>query len=419
MAGNFGCDVIVIGAGVAGLAAARGLAEAGLSVVLLEAAARVGGRVRTVRLAGSSLPVETGAEFVHGRPPELLELIEEAGLTLFERGGAFYSFEDGRLRETEWEESAFDVLDELPEESDMPFNRFLQQKKLPPKVAARVTDYVEGFNAADARVIGTAALRKQQQAEEAIEGERVFRIREGYDRVPLFLLDRFLAADGQVHLDTRVTEVKWSRGEVLVQTGNAAVGEVRARRVVVAAPLGVLKVDGIKISPLPDAAMKAIDGLAMGPATRITLVFRERFWEAVAPGLSFLFASGEPISVWWSASPEDSPTLTGWIGGPHAAHGPAGEALRDAAVAALGKVFGREDLDSLLLDWCTHDWQRDSLTLGAYSYVPVGALEASEALAQAFDDTLYFAGEHTDITGQWGTVHAALRSGMRIVRQIR
>jgi len=247
----------------------------------------------------------------------------------------------------------------------------------------------------------------------------VFRIREGYDRVPLFLLDRFLAAGGRVHPDTRAMEVNWRRGGVLVQTGNPAVREIRAQRVVVAVPLGVLKVDGIRISPLPDAAMTAIDGLAMGPATRITLVFRERFWEDAAPGLSFLFASGESVSVWWSASPEDSATLTGWIGGPRAAHGPAGEALRDSAMATLRTVFGREDLDSLLVDWQTHDWQRDSLSLGAYSYVPVGALKASEALAQAFEDTLYFAGEHTDVSGQWGTTHAALRSGLRVVQQIR
>ena len=98
MADKFDSDVVVLGAGVAGLAAARGLAEAGLQVVLLEAGARVGGRVHTVRLAGSDLPVEVGAEFVHGRPPELLALIEEAGLTLFEREGKFFSFENSKLK---------------------------------------------------------------------------------------------------------------------------------------------------------------------------------------------------------------------------------------------------------------------------------------------------------------------------------
>lgn len=411
-------EIIVVGAGIAGLAASRGLAEAGRQVVLLEAAERVGGRVRTVRLAESGLPIEEGAEFVHGRPPELLRLLDEAGLTLFEREGNFYSFENGRLRETEWEESAFEILEELPEEGDMPFNRFLERKKLSPEKAARVRDYVEGFNAADARVIGTAALRRQQIAEEEIEGERVFRIREGYDRVPQFLLDKFLAAGGKIHLNTRATAVDWKPGEVRVLKANPEYPEIRAQRVVMAVPLGVLKTEAVKIAPLPGTAANAIHALAMGAATRITMLFRERFWEQAAKGMSFLFAAGEPVSVWWTSSPDDSPTLTGWIGGPKAATGPSGEALRDAAVDTLAKVFARDDVSDLLVDWVAHDWQRDPLSLGAYSFAPVGAVEASDALAQSFDDTLYFAGEHTDVSGQWGTTHAALRSGIRVVQQV-
>jgi len=108
-----------------------------MKVVLLEASGRVGGRVHTIRLAGSDLPVEVGAEFVHGRPPELIALIEEAGLTVFEREGEFFSFEDSRLKKTDWEDSAFDVLDKLPEEGDRPFAEFLAEQKLPEKVAAR------------------------------------------------------------------------------------------------------------------------------------------------------------------------------------------------------------------------------------------------------------------------------------------
>jgi len=416
MVNEFDCDVVVVGAGVAGLTGARGLAEAGISVVLLEAAERVGGRVHTVRLARSNLPVEAGAEFVHGRPPEMIAVAEEAGLTLVERQGKFYSFENGRLGEAEWENSAFEVLDKLPEQGDQPFSEFLASQKLPEKTAKRVTDYVEGFNAADARLIGTAALRKQQRAEEGIEGERIFHVLEGYDRVPLFLLDRFLAAGGRAHLKTPVTEIRWKRGEALVRTTNATVAEVRAPRVVVALPLGVLKAGTVAITPMPEKAAEAIRKLAMGSATRITQVFRERFWEEAALGLSFLFAAGEALPVWWSPAAE-SAVLTGWIGGPRAAQVPTGEALRDAGLATLEKIFGREDLAALLLDWNSHDWQSDPLSLGAYSYVPAGAMEASDALAEPVEDTLYFCGEHTDTTGQWGTVHAAMRSGMR-VRQL-
>lgn len=281
-----------------------------------------------------------------------------------------------------------------------------------------MTDYVEGFNAADAKVIGTAALRKQQQAEEAIEGERIFHIQEGYDRVPLFLLDQFLASGGRAHLEAAVPAIEWKRGEALVRTANAAVAEVRARRVVIALPLGILQAGTVAVLPMPDAAEKAIAALRMGSAARITLVFRERFWEQAAPGLSLLFAAGEAVPVWWSPA-EESAALTGWMGGPRAAAGPVGEALRDAGLAALGKIFGREDLDSLLLDWNSHDWQGDPLIRGAYSYAPAGAVGASDALAQPFEGTLYFCCEHTDTTGHWGTVHAAMRSGMRVVEQIR
>jgi monoamine oxidase len=411
-------DVVVLGAGVAGLAAARGLAEAGLRVVLLEAAERVGGRVHTIRDAESDLPVELGAEFVHGRPPELIALIEEAGLTLFEREGEFYSFENGRVHPSDWEDSAFDVLDKLPENRDQPFAKFLAEQNLSEKVATRARNYVEGFNAADANVIGTAALRKQQEAEDAIGGDRMFRIREGYDRLPLFLLDRFLAAGGRIHLNTAATAVEWKRGEVRVRTSNASLPEFTAGRAVIALPLGVMQAGSVSISPAPEADVKAIADLAMGSASRITLVFRERFWEAAAEHLNFLFAASEPVPVWWSSFPDRSAVLTGWIGGPRAAESPAGEAVRDAAVATLSTIFGRDDLDSLLLSWHTHDWQRDPLSRGAYSYAPVGAVEASERLAQSVEDTLYFAGEHTDTTGHWGTVHAALRSGLRVVSDI-
>jgi hypothetical protein len=373
----------------------------------------VGGRVRTLRVENSDLPIEVGAEFVHGRPGELIDLIAEAGLTLMEREGEFYSFENGRVRRSDWEDTAFDVLDKLPEQGDRPFAEFLSEQNVSEKEANRATGYVEGFNAADANVIGTAALRKQQEAEDAIEGERVFRIREGYERLPLFLLDCYLAAGGRAHLNTPVAAVEWKRDEVRVRTADADLPEVWARRVVITAPLGVLQAGSLAISPMPDSAGEAIRKLAMGLATRITLVFRERFWEEAAPKLSFLFASGEPVPVWWSSAPDTSAALTGWIGGPRAAAGPSGEALRDVAMATLGRIFERDDLDPLLLSWHAHDWQRDPLIMGAYSYAPVGAVHASDVLAEPVEDTLYFAGEHTDRTGHWGTVHAALRSGLR------
>ena len=156
----------------------------------------------------------------------------------------------------------------------------------------------------------------------------------------------------------------------------------------------------------------------MGTATRITLVFRERFWEAAVPNLSFLFALENTPPTWWTSAPNPSPALTGWLAGPRALRAATGAALKDQALTTLATVFKRNDLPALLTSFHTHDWQADPYSLGAYSYAPAGALTASDDLAVPVENTLYFAGEHTDTTGHWGTVHAALRSGQRAAAQI-
>ncbi|HEX3470769.1 MAG TPA: NAD(P)/FAD-dependent oxidoreductase [Silvibacterium sp.] len=411
-------DVVILGAGIAGLAAARKLAVAGLDVILLEARDRIGGRILTARNPATDLPIELGAEFVHGRPSELFDLIHEASLNFFEREGEFVCFENGSLGDCDFFDDTFQVLDDLPASPDRTFNEFLEQKRLPEHVAARARGYVEGFNAADAARIGTAALLKQQQAEEAIDGDRSFRIVEGYDRLPAFLLDRFLTAGGKAHLNTPATAIHWKSGEVRIETGNSGVPEVCASRAVIALPLGVLQAGTVSIAPHPPNALAAIHKLAMGSATRISLLFRDRFWEASAPNLSFLFAQQQTPPTWWTVAPNPSPVITGWIGGPRALSAPTGIAFRDKALATLTAIFRRDDLATLLVGFHTHDWQADPFSLGAYSYAPKDALHASDDLTIPIENTLYFAGEHTDTTGHWGTVHGALRSGLRAAAQI-
>ena len=412
-------DVAVIGAGIAGLAAARTLIDVGHSVILIEARDRVGGRILTARDPWTDLPIELGAEFVHGCPPELLDLIREAGLTLFERTGESICYENGKLGDCGFFSEAFDVLEDLPASPDVPFSEFLAQKHLSEHIAARAKGYVEGFNAAGANRIGTAALRKQQQAEHEIGGDRTsFRITEGYDRLAAHLLDRFIAAGGESHLNTPVTTITWHSGEVRIATSNPDTPEVHAARAVITVPLGVLQSSSFRISPEPHDSIIAARKLAMGSATRITLIFRERFWEQISPNISFLFAQQRVPPTWWTAAPNPSPTLTGWVAGPRALRVSTGTALKDQALVTLGTVFDRNDLPALLTSFHTHDWQSDPFSLGAYSYAPAGALNASDHLAIPVENTLYFAGEHTDTTGHWGTVHAALHSGLRAAAQI-
>jgi monoamine oxidase len=398
-------------------------------VLVLEAQNRVGGRILTERVGDQV--IELGAEFVHGRPPELLALIEEAGLTLTERDGAMLSFEDGQLTGSgeEEQDDLFSPLEELEDLSgpDLSFAEFLERDRVPElsqEDRFALIGYVEGFNAADHRNISAASLGMQQKAEDAIEGDRAFHIAGGYDQLPDFLARRIEEHGGALRADTRVQRVEWRPGRVEMVTNQ---GNFSARQAVVTLPLSVLQSGRVVFHPAPGEILEQARRLHMGQVSRLTLHLRERFWETLPPQpelsqLSFLFTRGAVPSVWWTTHPVPSRTLTGWTGGPRSAKllGLSAEALGRLACDRLAEVFhvDAEFVRGQMLGCYTHNWQADPNALGAYSYIGVGGMDAPERLAEPVTETLYFAGEHTDTTAQWGTVHAAMRSGLRAARQV-
>lgn len=423
-------DILIIGAGISGLTAARTLAEAGRRVTLLEAANRVGGRIHTLR-EGNEI-IELGAEFVHGKPPELWSLIEEANLETYELDGSMLTFEDGHLQLRDEEEESTPILEKLESLSgpDQTFAEYLAQHPLPEDQRRATIGYVEGFNAADHRIISTHSLGIQQAAEEAIEGDRLFRIRDGYDRLPQFLAQKFTEAGGTLHLNTLVERIDWTHNHVRIEAHRCGQPiTFEAAKAIITLPLGVLQQNSVAFTPTPDALHEA-NRLRMGNARRFTLVFREKFWANLKPSalsqkleaLSFLLSFDSTPPVWWTPHPAPGNTLTGWIGGPRstAFANSTPDELAETACKALAEIFSLRpaDIRAQLISCHTHDWQHDTLTYGAYSYVATGALDACSKMTIPADNTLYFAGEHTDTTGHWGTVHAAIRSGLRAANQI-
>ena len=425
-------DVIVIGAGVAGLAAARALAQSGRRVMILEARDRIGGRIwtRTLpRANGESMAVELGAEFIHGLPPETWSLIRAANFRTYEIGGTSLSYSNGRIHTgSEQHRGTERVLEDMmrwmaqrPDAADVSFAEYLKLAGVDGTTAQAAVNYVEGFNAADQGRISVAALVKQQRAEEAINTDRLFRLEGAYADIPAYLAEQFVSAGGELKLNVPVAKITWRRGDVAVQfRDRGAMSELRASRALITVPLGVLQAEAIEFDPRPSAVLDQANRLAMGEVMRLVLKFKEKFWSEHAD-LSFLFTPSERPSTWWTPMPHETPMLTAWAGGPKAAslmrlvttEGKAA-ALLDQALGTLARVFNRSpaDLRGRLSSWHVHDWQRDPYSRGAYSYVPVGALDAPAKMRDPVEDTLYFAGEHTDTTGHWGTVHAALATGM-------
>jgi monoamine oxidase len=431
---NSTVDVLVIGAGMAGLTAARTVAERGFRVCVLEAKQRVGGRVMSQRVQGGGI-VELGAEFVHGRAPELWALIDEVGARTVERDGSMLreKWDGGLLDEDPRDESMFAPLEQLKDflGDDKAFADWLRVSDVDEDVRPVLTGYVEGFNAADARRISVRSLGAQQKAEDDSDGASSWHVLGGYAQLPEYLSGRVKELGGEVRLGCEVMGVRWSSQQVAVETTH---GQFIAKQCVVTLPLSLVqrvnRPGGIKMEPEPLAIAEG-RRLQMGHASRFTMVFRGRWWqrsgalsEEALRDMSFLFTPTRMPPVWWTSHPEPEalPALTGWAGGPRssALEGVNPDQLGRDASATLANVFtvDQELVRSELVATYNHDWTADRFAQGSYSYVPVGAMDASAAMAQPEEDTIFFAGEHTDVTGNWGTVHAAIRSGLRAAAQI-
>jgi monoamine oxidase len=440
-------DVIIVGAGAAGLAAGAKLAQAGRRVALLEARDRIGGRIFTRHLPAQEghapMYIELGAEFIHGLPPATWSVVGEAKLSAYEIEGSELSFVNGNWLPPQ-SHPAINVIGDMVKwvearpGCDMSFAEYLAANPTDAPSAAAATNYVEGFNAADRNRIGIASLAVQQRAEDAIDADRLFHAAEGYDAVTEFLASQFRAAGGELVLDAPVQRIEWRRGSVRVESGTG--GEtLHAARALITVPLGVLQANAIDLAPRPAAILAQAERLAMGDVVRVVLLFRDRFWRsASAPSipdgirrkladLSFLFTPAEVPPTWWTPNPAPTPMLTAWIGGTKATElrrsiAASGDplALQRRCLATLARIFeiSFAELQNQLVSCHEHDWSADPYSRGAYSYVPAGALDAPAKLSVPVEDTLYFAGEHTDVTGHWGTVHAAIGTGLRAAEQI-
>lgn len=427
-------DVIVVGAGAAGLAAAAHLSRNGKSVCVLEARDRIGGRILTVRPRGAAIPLELGAEFIHGESPAIFEQLRLAGDVAVDTVQTRYRVpQPGRMKRSEdLFETMKERLKRIPKPRvDLPFAEFLDKhrRQLSPTVRAFATMLVEGFDAADPARASAIEILKEWAGGSAADAP-TFRPQRGYSALMDSLAGSLDPAKACVQLECAVNEVRWQRGAVNVAySRHGEPGAVCAAQAIITLPLSVLQLPALTpgsvlFTPTLPRRQTPLSRLLMGPVVKLVLCFSRPFWSEIDDGrhrdVAFFHAQGAPFPTFWTTLPVRAPVLTAWSGGPKAARLLArstDEVLR-SALASVTEIFGkRRDYRKMLEAVYWHDWQSDPYSSGAYSYSGVGGGSAKKQLAKSVEQTLFFAGEALDVE-ESSSVGGALGTGQRAAKEL-
>ncbi|NJN17956.1 MAG: FAD-dependent oxidoreductase [Oscillochloris sp.] len=401
-------DCIIIGAGIAGLAAAQTLADAGIHALVVEARDRIGGRIYTDHTHG---PAELGAEFIHGEYAVTWEIIRAAQLRTIDWSGQRRFAVNGRLRPVD--DPLGSQVARLYSAAAGYTGSELAATELLAKLAAPADPahtlalrWLANIEGADPHKLDAAALSRERAA--SSNGDTNYHLLDGYDAVPAHL-----AASLNIRLNSPVEQIVWDAAAVqVVVTGGATLA---ARHVIITVPLGVLQAGRITFAPaLPPAKQAAIDSIAMGNVTKLLLWFARPIW----PEELGLISSDGQVSTWWPIESAAVPAVMGYTGG-----------LYGLDLARYGETeaiaIGLRELSQLLdvdaaaacIGGKLADWSRDPWSLGAYTYSPLGMGNARAALAAPLG-RLHFAGEATVLGGHIATVHGAIESGRRAAGEI-
>ena len=417
-------DVVVIGGGLAGLAAAERLVARGVSVTLLEARGRLGGRVYTERPASHDSPIDLGAEWL--RPDgELHELLTAAGAHLVEtEGRQVLRTRGGWLDASELYSMARHLLHraDQPGRPDRSLTAALADccgEADLVEATAQLVRYVEGFHAADPDLLSVRWLAEVERTEPAEASE--IRVLEGAG-LAVEVLRRSLERRCDIRLNALARSIAWRPGWVDVATATGP--GITASAAIITVPLPLLDPPGeepaaLRFNPRLDDKRDTARLLHMGPVVKVVFTFDRPFWREIVglEDVQFIHSFDQALPTWWMPPDPGGSRLTGWAGGPFASAlaGKSPAAMRDAALGSLAHALGLTGaVASSHLDACHfHDWAADPLSRGAYTYVGVGGSEAHRTLAAPVADTLFFAGEATCGDGHNATMEGALRSGRR------
>lgn len=416
--------VIVIGAGAAGLKAAKSLSKK-FRVIILEASDRVGGRIFTNQPGGFSVPIEGGAEFIHGNLPLTFKLLKKAGLEAVEFKGSIYRKADGKLEQLE---AGFEGWEELlkkmkKEKNDMPFAHFLDKHYSGEENAEfreNARSFAEGFSLADIHIAGIKGL----QREWANQQDVTYILPNGYNNLIMHLVKEVQKNNAQINFNCAVSKIDWEKNHVAVHTTDGR--RFEGSKVLITVPAGILQQtqssNTIRFHPSLEEHINNYRRIGFGFALKIVFEFSRPFWKEYVTDATYIL-SNEVIPTWWQRQVNNSSILTGWKGGPTvlALREMDDDSIIEFAVESLANIFDCS-VDKIKKDIVAvkvFNWQKNEYVEGGYSYSSIESDEAREILSEPIDNTVFFAGEAL-YEGKYGsTVEAALVSGREASRKMR
>lgn len=400
---------------------------------MLAARNRIGGRVFTVHESGTSVPIELGAEFIHGESACTFGQLRAAGDVAIDVPLRRWILRDRHLRPAD---VVFDALKRQLRQVrkprvDVSLAAFLDKHRssLSPSVRALASMLAEGFDAADPQRISALELLQEWSGGAAADGP-TFRPGRGYGA----LIDSMHASLDprrvSLRLGTIVRHIEWRNGRVVVHaTRHGGAVRIQSRRAIITLPLGVLQLSkqaDPAVTFLPELGQKrnALRQLAVGAVIKLVLRFDHAFWFEIARGryreAAFLLAADAPFPTIWTSLPVRAPLLVAWAGGPKAVElmSLTQDQLLGRALQTLRMLFGHSvPLERHLQSVHWHDWQHDAYACGAYSYALAGAARARASLRRPVSNTLFFAGEATS-ENESASVGGAIGSGRRAAIEV-
>jgi monoamine oxidase len=418
---DYSGTVIVIGAGAAGLSAAWYLHKRGISVSILEATGKMGGRIRSLT-GWADFAMELGAEEVHGNKTEWYKIVNGRAKfnTVDNEDYVWYNntlLNESQAAQVNAYNKAVAVLEGIFDYrgADIPVSQYLTDNGIDPSISffleARLGNEYGSTNA----LLGVYSLAKGDDNWSA--GDNDYSLKD--NNMQAIIEDYYQELMPKVRFNQPVTSLEWTNEGVVITTdGNdPASNTFIADKVIVTASLGVLQSGALVFNPpLPNAHQDAVGRLKMGQGMKIILQFSQRFWP---DDTGSLYLPGLVPEFWAPGLGRGSNLyLIAFVMGDVAQQlSDAGAGAVSMVLAQLEQAFGANTATAFLIDYRIADWIKEPYVLGSYSYPGINTYGAAEILATPIEGVLFFAGEATH-KGHFGTVHGAIETGKRAHEQV-